>query len=155
MKEKWHKRFLKVVNEVASWSKDRNSKMGSMIMTPDRIPRSYGYNGFPRNIDDDVDERHGRPQKYKYFEHSERNAIYNCAREGTPTKGCYMYIAYAPCSDCARGIIQAGITKIFIPKDAKIDNTSKWEEDWKYSKEMLDEAGVEIHYIDMEEEEDD
>lgn len=155
MKPKWEKRMFRLVqNEIKEWSKDRKSKMGAVLITPDRIPLSWGYNGFPRKVNDDVDERHERPAKYKYTEHAERNVIYNCARKGIKTEGAYIFTAFAPCSDCARGIINSGIVKVFIPKNAKIDNASKWAEDWKYAKEMLDEAEVEIHYVDMEEEND-
>jgi len=152
MRDKWHRRFLRLAYEISSWSKDEKSKMGAVIMGRDRTPRSFGYNGFPRGVNDDIKERHERPTKYKFFAHSEANAIYHCAKIGIPIDGCDIYITYLPCSDCSRAIIQSGIKRIFIPKNAKIDNASKWAEDWVYAKEMLDEAGVEINYVDMEEE---
>ena len=76
---------------------------------------STGYNSFPRGIDDNVAERQERPEKYFWFEHAERNAIYNAARIGVSTKGCTMFLTCdIPCADCARGIINAGIIKVYV-----------------------------------------
>ncbi|MBT3703387.1 MAG: CMP deaminase, partial [Alphaproteobacteria bacterium] len=76
---KWDQRFLKLADEVATWSKDRSTQVGAVIVMKDRAPGPYGYNGFPRQIDDEAEERHNRPAKYKWTEHAERNAIYNAA----------------------------------------------------------------------------
>ena len=67
---------------VAEWSKDRSTKVGCVVIGPDREVRSMGYNGFPRGINDEIERRHARPDKYT--EHAERNAIYNAARVGVP-----------------------------------------------------------------------
>lgn len=113
----WNLYFIKMAHLVASKSKDKSTNVGAVIVGPDNEIRSTGYNNFPRGINDDVEERHGRPQKYEWTEHAERNAIYNAARIGVPVKGCTMYFNYepSPCADCARGIIQSGINKIVGP----------------------------------------
>jgi len=59
--EKWHRRFLKLAHEVASWSKDDSTKVGAVIMGHDHTPRSFGYNGFPEGVDDTIPERNERP----------------------------------------------------------------------------------------------
>ncbi|MCW8836697.1 MAG: CMP deaminase, partial [Rhodospirillales bacterium] len=79
MSDKWHVRFLQLAHQIASWSKDRSTKVGAVLVRPDRTPAPYGYNGFPRQVDDDIDDRHSRPDKYDWTEHAERNAIYNAA----------------------------------------------------------------------------
>lgn len=129
---------------VSSKSKDRSTRVGAVIVGPDNEVRSTGYNGFPRNIDDEVEVRHERPIKYAFTEHAERNAIFNAARVGIPLKGCTLYLNWepCPCTDCTRGIIQAGITKIIGPNKAFPGKGAHWEQDMKYSKEMLDEAGI-------------
>ena len=56
-----------------------------------------------------IEERQERPEKYYWFEHAERNSIYNAARIGVSTKGSKMYMTCGvPCADCARAIINAG-----------------------------------------------
>ena len=142
----WNEYFFNIVKQVREKSKDPNTKVGCVIAGPDNEIRSTGYNSFPRNIQDDVPERLERPEKYLWIEHSERNAIYNAARVGIPLKGCTIYMQGLPCMDCARAIIQAGITRIVY--DA--NEWAKWTSA-KYNQEMIEksitmlsEAGVEI-----------
>jgi len=145
MSDKWHNRFMGLANEVASWSKDKSTQVGAVIVKNRRVV-SMGYNGIPVGCDDDIEERHRRPIKYKYFEHAERNAIYNAAREGgPPIFGCTLYCTLFPCTDCARAIIQSGIqTLVTKSPDFNRDN---FGDDFRISVEMLDEAGVNIIYI--------
>ena len=49
---KWDTRFLRLAFEVASWSKDHSTKVGAVIIGPDKDPRSFGYNGLPRGVND-------------------------------------------------------------------------------------------------------
>jgi len=106
-----------------------------------------GYNGMPRGIDDDVDERHERPTKYLWFEHAERNAIYNAASNGTALEGCTMYInSLPPCCDCARAIIQSGIIEVVVNS---FDSPERWKEQCDIAIGMLKEAKVNIRLSDM------
>ena len=148
--QKWHIRFLKLAHEVASWSKDRSTQVGAVIMGPDRDPRSFGYNGFPRNVNDNIEARHERPLKYAWTEHAERNALANCNRVGIPTKDCSIYITHFPCSNCSRMIIQSGLKDVVVDA-ASVENDfgQRWDEDLQISKEMLTEAGVKIHFIHL------
>jgi len=146
----WSEYFFALIKIIREKSKDKSTKVGSIIVGPDNEIRSTGYNSFPRGINDDVLERHERPNKYLWFEHAERNAIYNAARVGTPLKGCTMYLFHLPCPDCARAIIQSGITKIIVSKENKLKwNSPKYHvsEMYEVSTVMLQEAGVEITEI--------
>lgn len=71
---------MNLAANVGAWSKDTSAKKGRIIVGPDRLIRSTGYNGFVRGLDDDVAERNERPAKYIWTEHAERNAVYNAAR---------------------------------------------------------------------------
>ena len=51
-----------------------------------------------------------------WFEHAERNAIFNAAWIGTPLAGSTLLVTHPPCMDCARAIVQAGICEVFWPK---------------------------------------
>ena len=143
---KWDDYFMNLVYLVATRSKDKNTHIGAIIVGPDNEIRSVGYNSFPRGINDDVPERQERPEKYNWFAHAERNAIYNAARVGIPTCNCIMYTNGTPCCDCAFGIINSGIKKVVIDKEWDNKNSGKWEEHAKRTKIMFDEAGVEIRY---------
>lgn len=144
----WDNYFLEGCNWVSSKSKDRSTKVGAIIVGPDHEIRSTGCNGFPRGIDDDVEERHNRPLKYDWTEHAERNAIYNAARMGTPLKGCILYCTHEPCVDCSRAIVQSGITKVIVNKDNELrPEHRKMYDPHEAGPEMLIEAGIEIKYL--------
>ncbi|MFL3000807.1 MAG: deoxycytidylate deaminase [Cytophagales bacterium] len=145
----WTEYFYNIAQQVKEKSKDNNTKIGALIVGKDKEIVSTGYNSFPRGIEDEKTKRQSKPEKYFWFEHAERNAIYNAARIGVSTKGCTMYLTCGiPCADCARGIINAGISKIFIMRDAGAQS-KKWEESAARSNEMFSEAGVKIEWYNF------
>lgn len=146
----WNDYFYSIADAVKKKSKDRYTQIGAVIVGKNKEILSTGYNSFPRGINDTVDERQERPEKYYWFEHAERNAIYNAARIGVSTEGASMYLTCSiPCADCARGIINAGISEIFIHRELQ-PTSSKWSESADRSLEMFKEAGVRINWLDSE-----
>jgi dCMP deaminase len=143
----WNEYFRGIAHQVKLKSKDIRTQIGAVIVGSDNEIVSTGYNSFPRGIDDEVTERQERPEKYYWFEHAERNAIYNAARIGVSTKGCTMYLTCGiPCADCCRGIINAGISKIVLEGDGHGALGTKWDESAKRSLQMFNETGVIIEY---------
>lgn len=140
---------MEVAELVASWSKDPSTQTGAVVVGPDREIRATGYNGLVRGVDDNKPERLERPTKYDFFEHAERNAIYNACLTGTSLKGCVLYATHAPCTDCCRAIIQAGIKMVVThqvePRPDIKDQT--WRDKLGFSEEMFKEAGVELKYL--------
>ena len=149
MKLSWDEKFIRIATEIASWSKDQGTKVGAVIVGPDREIRSTGYNGFCRGVNDDVPRRHDRPAKYMWTEHAERNAVYNAARIGVSLIGCTLYMNFEPlpCTDCARAIIQSGIARVVGPNTPfpgyRAANRKDWDESFKITAEMFEEAGIE------------
>jgi len=144
----WKEYFRGIAHQVKLKSKDRYTQIGAVVVGSDNQIVSTGYNSFPRGIDDSIDERQERPEKYYWFEHAERNSLYNAALIGVSTKGCTMYLTCGiPCSDCARGIINSGIKKIVCERvGGAVGNL--WDEHAKRSIEMFNEAGVTIEYYE-------
>ncbi len=147
--EKWNYRFLELAELIAGWSKDPSTKTGAVVIGPDKEIRATGYNGLVRNVDDNIPERMERPTKYDFFEHAERNAVYNACLTGASLKGCTIYCTLTPCTDCARAIIQTGITRVITYEYKPNDNDPKntWRDKLNYSKQMFEEAGIE--YIEL------
>jgi dCMP deaminase len=141
----WHRRYLSVADVAASWSKDRSTKVGCVIVGEAGQILSTGYNGFPRGVIDDVDERHVRPEKYLWTEHAERNAIYNAARTGTSLVGSTLYVQWHPCADCARGIIQSGIRTVILAQPVTLEG---WTNSTDVAKIMFEEADVRVWSVD-------
>lgn len=146
--DKWDKYFMNIANEASKLSKDRSTKLGAVIVGPDREIRSTGYNSFPRGIDDYDESRHERPKKYLYVAHAEANAIYNAARIGVSLKECTLYCKWPPCHNCAIAIIQSGICKIVV-EQATV-NRVEWDESMNAAQKMLAEAGVILFVLKQE-----
>ncbi len=143
--DSWDKKLIKLCQHISGWSKDKNRKVGAVIVDNDNVVLSMGYNGIPRGCDDSIECRYDRPIKYLYTEHAERNAIYHAARHGVSLKGCRLYVTLFPCADCARALIQSGITKIIAPEP---DLTHEvWGEHFKAAIQMMEEANIELKLI--------
>lgn len=142
----WDDIFMTMAYLVATRSKDESTHIGAVIIGPDKEVRSTGYNSFPRNINDSVIKRQARPEKYFWFEHAERNAIYNATRFGASLKGCTIYTSGIPCMDCARGIVQSGITEVVVDKAWDNQNPPEWQEHAKRTKQLFKEAKVKLRF---------
>jgi dCMP deaminase len=143
----WTEYFLNIAEQIKLKSKDEKTQIGAIIVGEDNEVLSTGYNSFPRGLDDNVTERQERPEKYFWFEHAERNAIYNAARVGIPLKGSSIYLtAGLPCTDCARGVINSGIKKVYCKEVCTTHNREKWAEEQERTKSMFKECGIEVIY---------
>jgi len=144
----WDQYYLGICRMVATRSKDPNTQVGCVIVGPAHEIRSTGYNSFPRGIRDDVPERLERPMKYLWIEHAERNAICNAARCGTPLEGCTIYVEIMPCMDCARAIVQAGISTVAISGERMKQYSSEYyNEHFGMVEVLFREAGVTVRHI--------
>lgn len=147
----WDTYFRKIAHHVKLKSKDKYTQIGAVIVGSEHEIVSTGYNSFPRGLNDDVDERQERPEKYYWFSHAETNSIINAARIGVSTKGTTMYMSCGvPCTDCARNIINAGITEIVCEGNGDGAKGSHWDEHAKRSLIMFEEAGVGVRFFELE-----
>lgn len=113
--------------------------------------RSTGYNGFPRKVSANIEMRHNKEdgEKYYWFEHAERNAIYNAARNGSLTLNAKIYCSMFPCAECVRGIIQAGIVELNTYSPPKDDAVFK--RSFEVSSLMLEESGIKVRLFERSE----
>jgi dCMP deaminase len=144
----WDDVYMTMAYLVASKSKDNNTHIGAVVIGPDNEVRSTGYNGFVRGLDDSVNERQERPEKYYWFEHAERNAIFNATLMGVSLKGCRMYTNGIPCMDCSRGVVQSGINEVIVDYSWDKKNSDKWKEHAERALKMFSEVGVEVRYYE-------
>jgi dCMP deaminase len=137
MQEKWDRRFLRLAQEISSWSKDPSKQIGAVAVNSDRRILATGYNGFPKGIEDTPERYANRTIKYDLVVHAEMNCIY--------LKDSTLYVWGLPvCHDCAKGIIQVGINRIVMSAD---DIPQKWLESFDKSQRMFIEAGVETEFM--------
>jgi len=140
----WDEYFMGVALLSAKRSKDPNTQVGACIVSDKNKIVGAGYNGLPMGCDDDEFpwEKQGDflQTKYPYVCHAELNAILN--NIGMDLKGCKIYTALFPCNECAKAIIQSGITEVIYLSD-KYSGTDVS----KAAKLMLDKAGVKYRQV--------
>lgn len=141
----WDEYFMAVALLAAERSKDPNTQVGACIVDADNRIVSTGYNGFPYGCSDDEYpwSREGEDAantKYGYVVHAELNAILNA--RGRNVAGTRIYVALFPCNECAKAIIQAGISEVVYLSD-KYANTPGT----LISKRMLRSAGVTLRQL--------
>ena len=122
----------------AGWARNSECKRRQVgaLLVKDRMIISDGYNGTPagfENICED-DEGHTKP----YVLHAEANAITKVAKSGNNSKGATMYVTTAPCLECSKLIIQAGITRLVYKDEYRISDGI----------DLLKRAGIEIVNIE-------
>ena len=141
---KWDDRFMRIAEEVASWSKDPGTKVGAVLVLDRRIVAT-GYNGFPQGVHDFPERYENRDTKLSLTVHAEVNAILNAAKNGAKTDGSTLYTTFAPCVHCSIAVVQAGVSRIVAPNFRFAPD--RWRTNFSMGNDVLREAGIEvIHY---------
>jgi dCMP deaminase len=149
----WDAYFMSIAFMSSLRSKDPSIRHGACIVDKNKHIIGTGYSGFPKGCSDDVFPwgREGEPNntKYPYVVHAEINAILNSIANNLSGSKLYLYSqkGYYPCSDCAKSIIQSGISEVIMPFTIK-DNTDVY--DWTPTKEMFKCSGVKIVELDFD-----
>jgi len=138
----WDEYFMGVAVLSGMRSKDPGTQVGCCIVSPENKILSMGYNGFPRGCSDDEypwGKASDNPleNKYVYVTHSEMNAILNYS--GGCLAGSRLYVSLFPCNECAKAVIQVGITEVIYDCDKYADTPGVMA-----SKKMFESAGVKI-----------
>ncbi len=84
------------------------------LMVKDKMIISDGYNGTPSGFENVCED--GDVTK-PYVLHAEANAITKVAKSNNSSSGATMYITASPCIECAKLIIQAGISRVVYSDD--------------------------------------
>lgn len=134
----WDAYFMGIAHLSALRSKDPSTQVGAVIVTAQKKIVGIGYNGMPMGMHDDTApwDREGGFQfsKYAYVVHAELNAILNATQS---VQGCSIYVSLFPCNECAKAIIQSGISEVVYESDKYAESDSVI-----VSKRILKEAGV-------------
>ena len=120
--EKWDIHMMKIAKLCSEMSKDPSTKVGSVIMGPNKRILSTGYNGFPADVPDYKEWYTNREMKYKLIIHAEVNALKQL-KTVEPGSTLYVY-PVMPCIDCYRKIHEKGISRI-----VSLNHDKKHQED--------------------------
>ena len=134
-------------------SDDPSTQNGS-VLVPKHNPEDlvYGANMLPRGIKITRDAVAACPkaQKYRWICHAERVVIHRAAFRGVPTEGATLYCPWFACTDCARAIISAGITRVVGHEQMRRKIHTTWMVDIQEADVMLDMANVRREYLDAD-----
>ena len=141
----WDDYFMGVSILSAERSKDPNTQVGACIVDQHKKIVGIGYNGFPIGCsDDELPWRRKADSvndtKYPYVVHAEVNSILNSTKK---LHNATMYVALFPCNECAKMIIQSGITEIVYLEDKYADTDTV-----KAAKKMFDMAGIKYRKLE-------
>ncbi|KAH9705362.1 CMP/dCMP-type deaminase domain-containing protein [Citrus sinensis] len=135
----WDDYFMAIAFLSAERSKDPNRQIIFLWL-------GIGYNGFPRGCSDDKlpwakKSKIGDPleTKYPYVCHAEVNAILNTNHASAA--GQRLYVTMFPCNECAKIIIQSGVSEVIYFVEKRLNNS-----DVAYiaSHKLLSMAGVKV-----------
>lgn len=94
------------------WSENsycERRKVGALIVK-DKMIISDGYNGTPSGFENICEDANNVTKPYVL--HAEANAITKVARSNNSSDGATLYVTSSPCIECAKLIIQAGISRV-------------------------------------------
>lgn len=142
------KSFLLRCEEVKNASYDPYRQVGAVIVNKYGEIVAEGTNAPPSQLGMTriaTSAAIDQDSNWKYFmlEHAERNAIFSARDHNHSLVGATMYVTLFPCSDCARAIVSAGISRIVISsKNANSIRDQKWEEHYLYAMKILNQSGL-------------
>ncbi len=133
-------RYLRMARIWAENSYCQRRKVGALIVK-DKMIISDGYNGTPSGFENICEDENGLTKPYVL--HAEANAITKIARSGNNSDGATLYVTDAPCIECSKLIIQAGIRRVIYSRQYRLTD----------GLELLRRAHIEVVYIPNPEEE--
>ena len=132
------KRYMRMA---AIWSENsycERRKVGALIVKNQMII-SDGFNGTPSGFPNLCEDEGGTT--YSYVLNAEANAITKVAKSNNSSLGATMYVTASPCIECAKLIIQAGISRVVYGDNYRLEDGLN----------LLKRAGIEIEYINIKE----
>lgn len=130
-------RYLRMATIWSENSYCKRRQVGA-LMVKDNMIISDGYNGTPRGFENDCEtpEYTSKP----YVLHAEANAITKVAKSSNSSDGATIYVTDAPCIECSKLIIQAGIKRVVYCREYRLTDGI----------DLLRRAGVIVDYMPLE-----
>ena len=151
MRPDWDTYFIRITKLVATRSSCLRRSVGAVLVKDKRI-LATGYNGAPAGmahceeagcLRDQLHIPSGERHELCRGLHAEQNAIIQAARQGTEIKDSTLYCTTAPCSLCAKMLINAGVTRIVYEGSYPDERAMAF----------FAEAGVKVEHFVLEEDE--
>ena len=131
---RFDQRYLEMARIWAKNSYCQRRHVGALVVKQGMII-SDGYNGTPSGFENVCEDETGVTKPYVL--HAEANAITKLARSNNNSEGATIYITASPCIECAKLIIQSGITRVVYGEKYRLMDGI----------ELLERAGIEVVYL--------
>lgn len=116
------KRYIRMATIWAENSYCNRRKVGALIVK-NKMIISDGYNGTPSGFENVCEDENNITKPYVL--HAEANAITKIARSSNSSDGATLYVTAAPCIECAKLIIQAGIKRVVYSTHYRLEDGIK------------------------------
>ncbi len=133
--QKFDQSYIEMASVWARNSYCKRRQVGA-ILVKDNMIISDGYNGTPSGFENICEDENGVTRPYVL--HAEANAITKVAKSGNSSLGATLYVTAAPCLECSKLIIQAGITRVVYRDEYRLTD----------GVDLLKAAGIEVEKVD-------
>ncbi len=134
--EQFDRKYLQMAEIWAKNSYCKRRQVGALIVK-ERMIISDGYNGTPSGFENVCEDENFKTKPYVL--HAEANAITKVAKSNNSSENATLYVTTSPCMECAKLIIQSGITRVVFDNDYHDDNGIG----------LLERAGIEVVNIKL------
>jgi dCMP deaminase len=117
----WDEVFMDMAFATRQRSKDPSTNVGAVLVSSLNVVLGTGFNGPPRQLDDNLVPWESRPDKYGYIIHAEENALwYSLGSHGLQSLiGSKLYCTHIPCSECVLRAIRSDVAEIIYPENSE------------------------------------
>ena len=136
MEEKQLKLYMRYLRMAKIWAENsycKRRQVGALVVK-DQMIISDGFNGTPSGFENVCEENN---VTLPYVLHAEANAITKLARSSNNSDGATLYVTDAPCIECSKLIIQAGIKRVVYSREYRLDDGIK----------LLRQANVKVEFL--------
>ena len=133
-------RYLRMAKIWAENSYCERRKVGALLVK-DKMIISDGFNGTPQGFENVCEDENGNTKSYVL--HAEANAITKVAQTSNSSRNATLYVTTSPCIECAKLIIQSGITRVVFSEVYRLTDGIH----------LLKRAGIECVYLKDSEQE--
>ena len=131
-------RYLRMARIWAENSYCHRRQVGALVVK-NKMIISDGYNGTPSGFENVCEDDNNVTKPYVL--HAEANAITKLARSSNNSDGATLYVTDAPCIECSKLIIQAGIKRVVYAKQYRLTDGI----------ELLGRATIEVIHLNPDE----
>ena len=132
--------YLEMANTWGQLSKARRKKVGCLIVKNNQII-SDGYNGTPAGYDNncEYETRFGWETRPEVL-HAESNALMKLAKSANSSLESTIYLTVSPCFDCAKLIIQAGVSRVVYSEEYRITKGIEFLKQFNIDCDLIEEG---------------